>query len=296
MTARSALVTGGTGFVGSHVVERLLAEGWAVHALVRAGAKLDRLPTPRGRMKIHIAEPNVDALRAIVADARPDVVFHLASLFVSDHRPEDVARLVESNLSFGALLLEAITREGVPRLVNTGTSWQHYEGREYSPVNLYAATKQAFEALLRYYVEAHGLRAVTLELSDTYGPGDPRGKLLNLMLQAARTGVPLAASPGEQAIDLVHVDDVARAYARAAELLAAPTFQGHDSFGVCSGKATTLKDLASELAAALGVEVPVAWGARPYREREVMKPCSARARLPGWEPRIGLREGLGTLR
>src|SRR4051812_1833664 len=78
---------------------------------------------------------------------KPDVVFHLASLFVSDHRVQDVQNLVESNLLFGTQLLEAMAQAGVKRIINTGTSWQCPH-----PFNLYAATKQAFESILGYYV------------------------------------------------------------------------------------------------------------------------------------------------
>ena len=63
---------------------------------------------------------------------------------------------------------------GVKILVNTGTSWQHYENKDYSPVNLYAATKQSFEAILQYYVEVASLKAITLKLFETYGLDDPR--------------------------------------------------------------------------------------------------------------------------
>jgi len=296
MTARSALVTGATGFVGAHVVERLLADGWEVHAIARRESRLDPLSRVIERIRVHRADASIDAMRAIVGEARPDVVFHLASLFLSDHRPEDVARLVESNLSFGALLAEALSREGVLRLVNSATSWQHFEGQDYSPVNLYAATKQAFEALLQYYVEAHGLRVVTLELFDTYGPGDPRNKFINLMLEAARTGTPLAASPGEQSIDLVHVEDVAGAYARAGELLLDGVLGGHRRFGVSSGTPITLRALAAQLEGALRVKVPVVWGGRDYRAREVMTPWRAGRTLPGWQVSIPLHEGLKGLR
>ena len=296
MTTRRALVTGATGFVGSHVAGRLLADGWQVHALVRPASALDRLGVPGAAISVHRIEPDIDSMRGALRDAKPDVVFHLASLFVAEHAPDDVARLVESNLAFGALLLEAMSREGARRLVNAGTSWQHHEGRDYSPVNLYAATKQAFEALLQYYVEACGLAAVTLELFDTYGPGDRRRKLVNLLLDAARTGKPLAASPGDQAIDLVHVEDVAHGFARAGEMLLDERGPGHRRFGVSSGTTITLRALAEQLEQALGVKVPVTWGEREHRAREVMAPVRGMPALPGWRPGISLAEGLRGLK
>ena len=146
-----------------------------------------------------------------------DGVVHLASLFMASHRSEDVLPLLTSNILFATRLLDAAVRSGVQWFVNTGTAWQHYEGRGYSPVNLYAATKQAFESLAQYYVEAHGLRFVTLALGDTYGPGDTRSKLLNLWCRIAKAGTPLDMSAGLQKIDLVYVSDVAEAFQCAVE-------------------------------------------------------------------------------
>lgn len=296
MNARRALVTGATGFVGSHLVARLLADGWEVHALVRGQSALDRLGPDARRVQVHRGDDGIDAVRAAMRHARLDVVFHLASLFLSDHEPLDVAHLVESNITFGSLLLEAMSRENVRCLVNAGTSWQHYEGRDYSPVNLYAATKQAFEAILQYYVEATPIRAVTLELSDTYGPGDPRRKIINLLVEAARSGRELVASPGEQEIDLVHVDDVVDAFITGAGKLLSGRVDAHERYSVSSRSAISLRALAVELERALGRKVPVAWGGRPYRAREVMKPIAFAGALPGWQARIPLSLGLKALR
>ena len=74
---------------------------------------------------------------------------------------------MSSNITFGTQLVEAMVANGCYQFVNTGTSWQHYENDEYNPVNLYAATKQAFEDILRYYVETSALRVITLtQVSD----------------------------------------------------------------------------------------------------------------------------------
>ena len=78
------------------------------------------------------------------------------------------------------------TAQTLPRLkLTAGTAWQHYNNQSYDPVCLYAATKQAYECLIDYYVKVHGLHAVTVKLHDTYGEGDERGKLFYL-LQSSR--------------------------------------------------------------------------------------------------------------
>jgi nucleoside-diphosphate-sugar epimerase len=119
---------------------------------------------------------------------------------------------------------------------------------------------------------------------------------VNLLLDAARTGTPLSASPGEQAIDLVHVEDAARAFARAGQMLLEDTHAGQRRFCVSSGTAVTLRAIAEQLEQALGTKVPVAWGGRGYREREVMTPSCSAPVLPGWRATIALRDGLKGLR
>ena len=198
MTAGSVLVTGATGFVGAHLTRRLVADGWDVHLVVGPGSDLARLGPAADRVRAHVHDGTTEGLIALVGAAGPDPVIHLASLFLAQHAPADVAGLVASNVLFGTQLVEAMAQHGVTRLLNTGTSWQQYENRDGAPVNLNAATKEAFEAVLAYYVEAQGLRVLTLKLFDTYGPDDPRPKLLTLLRRTAASQQPLAMSPGEQ--------------------------------------------------------------------------------------------------
>lgn len=294
LSPRVALVTGATGFVGSNLACRLVREGWQVHIVTRPGSKLPAAPE-FSRVTAHAHDGTTEGMIRLVAAARPGVVFHVASLFLSGHTARDIAPLIQSNVLFATQLVEAMDENGVRCLINTGTSWQHFENRDYSPVNLYAATKQAFEAILQYYVEAKSLNVITLKLFDTYGPNDPRPKLLHLLEKTARSKEPLAMSPGEQLIDLVHIDDVIDAYLLAADQVRQPAYAGHHAYAVTSGRPLRLKDLASIYGDATGTPVPIQWGGRPYRPREVMNPWDKGETLPGWKPRIPLEEGFARL-
>jgi len=288
---RQALVTGATGFVGSHLAAALARRDWAVHVMVRPSS--DRAALASVPCTVHHYDGSTASVVSAVKRAAPDVVFHLASLYLPQRDERDVERLIEANVLFGTQLLEAMALSGVRRLVNTGTSWQHFQGAPYSPVCLYAATKQAFEAILQYYVEAHSVRALTLKLSDTYGPGDRRQKLFALLAGAAGAAQPLAMSPGEQHIDLVHIDDVTAAYLAAAAGVtdASP---GHAHYAVSSGAPMLLRDVVALYEKTKAVRLNIAWGKRPYRAREPMQPWRGPA-LPGWQPRITLAEGIASL-
>lgn len=286
-----ALVTGANGFIGSHLVSRLVANGWEVHVISRQGSRA--APGTEGSPVInHEHDGSTRSMIQIVAAAGPDTVFHLASLFRAEHKASDIKPMVESNLLFSTQLLEAMMENDVHKLVNTGTSWQHFEGKDYDPVCLYAAMKQAFQDIIVYYLEVSPLKAVTLKLFDTYGPGDRRAKLFSLLRRAARERLPLAMSAGEQLLDMVYIDDAANAFVMAADRLASGQTRKYEEFAVSSQQPVKLKDLVRLYGRVIGVDLPVQWGGRPYRKREVMIPWREGRALPGWYPQVGLEEGI----
>lgn len=288
--SKIAFVTGATGFVGYHLVNQLVRDGWQVHIVVRSNSTVP-VSHEFSKVSIHVHDGTVENMVCIVSDIKPTVAFHLASLFLSQHDSNDVDKLIISNLLFGSQLLEALKVNNVKCLVNTGTSWQHYENKTYSPVNLYSATKQAFEALVQYYVEAHDLKVITLKLFDTYGTKDTRPKLMNLLKRISKQSQLLEMSPGEQYIDLVYVDDVVRAYVIAADRLISKEVVGHEGYAVSSGKPMLLKELVKRVEQEAGVNLKINWGGRAYRNREVMTPWKGNL-LPGWAPQISMSDAI----
>jgi nucleoside-diphosphate-sugar epimerase len=275
------LVTGATAFVGSHLVDRLVADGVEVHIVVRPSSQVQRAD-----VAVHVDDGDVDGLAAGLAAVPADACFHLASYFVAEHGPDDVAPLVESNVAFPTRLAEALGERPDLVFVNMGSAWQHVDAEPYRPAALYAATKQAFQDVLRYYGDAGRFRVVNLALFDTYGPGDPRPKLLNVMRRAQVDGTPLQMSPGDQLIDLVYVDDVVDALSAAA---AAPAGAEYE---VRSGRMLSLRDLFEVVEQVTGKPVPAVWGGRPYRAKEMMTPWSIGRPVPGWSPKTDLEEGI----
>jgi len=290
-----ALVTGVSGFVGSNLVNGLIQEGWDVSVIVRPTSSMKLLLGTSNKIDVYETTGAPECILDIVGRAKPDVVFHLASLVVNEHRSDEAVPLIESNITFGTQLLEAMAFHGVERFVNTGTYWEHYENREYSPVNLYAATKHAFQNILQYYVEAKGINAVTLKLFDLYGSNDPRPKILNLLMKAIKTGKTLSMSPGDQKIDLVHIDDVVAAYLAVAKRLNEGDVLGHEVYGVRTGKKVSLKELVEILESLTGKNLCIEWGGRPYRQREVMVPTDRLATPPNWNVSVGIDEGLSRI-
>jgi len=180
---------------------------------------------------------------------------------------------------------------GVRRLVNTGTGWQHFGGAEYNPVALYAATKQAFETMVRYYTGLHDLKVVHLRFFDTYGPLDPRPKLFQALRSAVEHGTKLEMAQGNKLINLVYVDEAIDAFLRAEVLLRGQSVP-ENRYSVIPSAPQTLWDVVETYFSVLGKEAPLAWGARPNRNREMLEPWNAGPIVPGWSAKISLREGI----
>lgn len=289
-----AIITGATGFIGHALVEKLCSYGWEVAIISRPESDLSSISNIINKVKVFNFKGSTKQLIEIFHEFRPDVVFHLASLFLASHTESDVIPLLNSNVLLGTQLLEAMAFIGCKRIINTGTSWQHYQSAQYRPVNLYAATKQAFEDILAFYQERFELSAITLKLFDTYGPKDRRRKLVNILVDSAVSGEELELSPGDQVIDISHIDDVVEDFIASAYYLLKSNYPENLKFFV-SGERFTVKQLVTEIENALGVKANVVFGARPYRDREVMNPveCNGKYKIFSREQRrIPFRVGI----
>ncbi len=286
------LVTGATGFVGGHLVKRLLNERHEVHILVRPSTDLDTFKDDLHRLVSHRHNTTAKSMIQIVESAQPDAVIHVASLFLGEHQSEHVDDLIQSNVLLSTQLAEAMAVNDVKLLINVGTSWQHYENADYNPVNLYAATKQAFRSILSFYVETGKLKVINLELFDTYGPNDQRGKLFALLDRLRKSGDSLAMSPGDQQIDQIYIDDVSEAFVVALNRLRKGQVESEETYSVRSENPVKVRELVTIYEEVTGSILNIEWGGRPYRAREVMQLWSRGETLPGWSTKISLREGI----
>ena len=242
------------------------------------------------RNHIHELRGGVASVVEIVTQVQPDAIFHLAAVYAEPVSADCVLSMLDGNLSLGACLLFAATRCAMqPVFINTGTYWQFDKESMYSPNSLYAATKQAFQDLLHFYRERMGTAAVTLIYYDTFGEGDTRQKLWQKMTSAA-AGTSFRLSLGEQTIHLVHVEDIVRAFIRAAELLHEGQ-QMAPMYTVQSDSPRTLRSLVEELNSRGNLGLDLQWGAIPYWEGQVVEPWVGEM-LPGWKPEVEVMSAL----
>jgi nucleoside-diphosphate-sugar epimerase len=286
------LISGATGFIGKHLTERLTEEGNEVFAIVRPSTDTSTLTT--GNIRPYVFNDDIHALTAFLEQEQFDGIIHLASLFLAAHKSDDIKNLVDSNVLFPTTLLESAVTAKTPWFINTGTFWQHYQNEAYSPVNLYAATKQAFEDIAQYYLQTSPINFVTIQLSDTFGPGDTRAKVFNLWLKTSKSQEPLGMSPGEQLIDISFIDNVIDGYVQMISLLSddkGSELRGR-AFAISSGAPESLKSLAATFEKVTGTTLPIQWGEKEYRPREVMETWNKGETIPGWSPRVSIEEGI----
>ncbi len=293
-----ALVTGATGFLGMHLCRRLAEAGIKPVALVRPTSDSSRVSDLKDFADVAGISDDASELADTFSRFTPEVVFHLAARYIATHTPADVPDLIADNVGLTARICEAATSAGCRNLVYAGTAWQNARSapgdNTPTPNTLYAASKQAGDEIIYYYARARELNAVTLKIYDSYGPGDPRRKFLTVLADATARGETLKASPGDQKLHTVHVDDIIDAFVHTGNLLVTGDVTGHHSFTLPSPEAITLRELAQTWARASGVELSVEWGATPHRPGEVMVPWEGTP-LPGWTPRIALEDGLRAL-
>ena len=290
------LMTGITGFIGHHLGERLVNDGLEVHAIVRPTSKIDELrDNLRRNVKFHVYDKDNTVLNIVsdlCADGRPDLVYHLAGLVVTNHKFEGIQDLIQSNITFGTELLDAMIANNVYNFVNVDTFAQHYENADYSPTNLYAATKQCFTDIMQYYIEAENLKQISLCVFNSYGSDDKGGRIFALLKKISETSETLKMSPGEQLIDTVFIDDIIEGFILAGKMLAECKYDYCGTYALSSTKPIPLREVVKIFEDVAGKKLSIEWGGRPYRAREIMVPWHSYKLLPGWQPKISLQEGI----
>lgn len=287
---KRVLITGVTGYIGSHLARKLLAD-CEVYGLAREPLNTEYIADIKERLHLLRYDGSYESVERVMRESAPDVVYHLATYYTGAHNADVTPKMLAANVMLGGYLLEAMCACGFRSLVYATSIMAHYQGEEYRPLNLYAATKQALSDLLAYYTDAGLLSAVTLVLSDTYGPDDRRPKILNLIRKSAGRGEHIALSDGGQDYDVVYIDDVVRAFRMAGERVQTSATQ-NETFQICAEKPLCLRDTVDKMLLLNGATMDAGWGERPTAAREIREAIRLWPTLPGWRQEVSLDEGL----
>jgi UDP-glucose 4-epimerase len=293
------LVTGGAGFIGSHVVDAFVAGGHDVAVVDNLATGSAAWVNPAARL--HVVDLRSARLADVFAAERPEVVTHLAAQAAVSRSVVDPVFDASVNIMGGLNLLECCRRAGVGQVIYSSSGGAGYgdtdviptpEEHASLPASPYGITKVAMEQYAAAWKAIHGIRAVSLRYANVYGPRqNPQGEagVVAIFCHRLLTGQqPIVNGDGEQTRDYVYVEDVAAANVRALER---PEVDGGINIG--TGVETTVNDLYARLRRVAGARVESAHGpARPGEQRRSCLAPGRAARLLGWAPTVSLDEGL----
>jgi UDP-glucose 4-epimerase len=290
-----AVVAGGAGFIGSHLVERLLAEGYAVDVVDDlSSGSLSNLAAARadatraaGELKFHHVDVQVPALAELLVRRRPDIVF-------------DVVQAAPPVAFAGGLnLLEAARQAGAIKVVVGFDAVELYgsvpnaelpvrEGRPWAPFTPLGVAERGVADLLAVYRSRYALEFTGLALASVYGPRQRRGVVAEFVAAADRGEAGTLRGDGRQTRDLVYVDDAVDAFVRAA------TRGSGLIVNIGTGTQMSIRELHRRVVGA-GAEPKRGPAADDEVGRFAVSPVRARIHL-GWEPWTTLDDGLAALR
>lgn len=294
------LVTGATGFVGSHLVRRLVDLGAEVHIICRENSNFWRMIDVLPRVTRHKADlRDMDAVRAAVSAARPEYVFHLAAATVVAGKADGASELIAGNFLGAVNLIDACAAHGCRGLVTTGDSFEYTpskhllsEASACHPTALHGITKLAATMHAGAMARMHGSPIVTLRLFSTYGPADHPRRLVPRAISAALANEKLQLSRPEIERDWVFIDDVIDLYLEVASK--AENLRG-EVFNAGSGIATSIGQIVEMIGKLTRSESKFNWGTFDAPEHDrypwIADPSHAFSRL-AWRPRTTLEDGL----
>jgi UDP-glucose 4-epimerase len=293
------LVTGGAGFIGSHIVDAFIAAGHTVAVIDDLSAGRRENVHPQARF--HSSDlTDAAVLERVFATEQPEVVCHQAAQKSVRISVEDPAADATTNIIGTLRLLERCRRTGVAHVLFASTGGAIYGDTEQiptpeehlaRPVSPYGIAKLSVEHYLYFYQHQYGLTSTVLRYANVYGPRqDPHGEagVVAIFVERLLAGETATIyGDGGQTRDYVYVGDVAAANVRALETRAT------GAFNIGTGIETSVNDLYAALAGTVGTKQPPQYAeGRPGEQRRSAVDAGRAANLLGWRPQVSLPEGL----
>lgn len=294
------LVTGGGGFIGSHIVKQLLEEGHEAVVYDDFSTNINELTGSRVKRGMTVIDGDVRDSELLVKSLKDvDAVIHMASFISVEESVKDPVKYMENNVLGTASLLSAMREAEVKKIVFSSSATVYGEPKSLpiledaplSAANPYAASKIASEALCESFYQTDGFDVSILRYFNPYGPEERHDPETHAIPNFVMAGLEKRAISlywkGEQTRDFIYVEDLAAAH------LAVLNLTGYNVFNVGSEKGTKIIDVVNYLSDILGYKISVE--DKGDRKGDVMANYASSAKLKevtGWEARVGLEEGL----
>ena len=290
------LVTGGAGFIGSHVVKILLGKGYEVVVLDNLSSSKKDSIDRRAQLIIGDIKDPTQSRKALKG---ADAVIHMAGLIIVPESVKDPVKYCENNVVGTVSFLESMRAENVKKIIFSSSACVYgnpaklpiKEDAPVNPDNPYGASKASIEAFLQSFHSVFGFDVVILRYFNPYGPGemhDPETHAIPNFIKAtlAKKPIPLYWQ-GEQVRDFIYIEDLAQAHVDVLPL------SGYEIFNIGCEKGVKVKDVVDEIFKIAGYEVPI--NDLGKRAGDVPANFASSEKLKkavGWKARVGLNEGL----
>lgn len=292
------LVTGATGFLGSHLLARLLNQGCEIAVTVREGSNCWRIePLLPQVTRIQTDLAHISAAAAQVREFQPEIIFHLAWTGGNSARYNDDVAQIRANLPGSLDLLQLAAEVGAKRWVGFGSAVEYgtcsgliSETLTPVPTTLYGISKYALCLMTEKICSLDSLDFAWIRPFWTFGPKDDGLRLIPMLIHKLLAGERPALTPGEQLWDYLYVDDAVEAIVR---LGMEPAASG--IFNLGSGEATSVRSIVEQIRDRIDPALPLGFGDIPYRHDQVMHLQADITKLSNatrWRPQVSLAEGL----
>ena len=290
---KSLLLTGATGFVGKNLIKELSAEQFEIAVIYRKFSWNDELINKTTRDDVYIITTSNPSWKNEVKKFNPEIVIHLAAYLTSSDSQESFLQLIESNITFGTHLLDALKDTSLQLFINTGTFAEYNNVGELEPAYLYAATKTAFRSIIYYYSNLKKFKVLNVIPYTIYGGIGSDKKLIDYIYDSLDSKNLVKMSPGDQLLDFIYIKDVINFFIKAVKEKD-KLINNYSEVHLGTGQGCTPKTVTKLFEKITGKKANIQWGGISYRATDTMHSVAPKYDLKAfeWAPKITIEKGL----
>lgn len=292
-------LTGVTGFIGRNLLPMLLQYTSKTNAYLTINRQIEKanelFPKDKYRNFEHVSSDNFDEIKKF----NPQLLIHLATLSSSRNDEEIIHPMLMANIEFGVKILSVLSQcPDFKLFVNVGTFAEYrYGNGQLESAYLYSASKTAFRTFLEYYASlGNGFDYINVVPYSVYGGEMTVKRLFDYLKESMDSPIIVDMTGGEQVLDFIHVDDVARFFVSVVNH--PQKFKGlpvnEREFHLGTGKGTSIRDVVAMIEKITQKKCNVNWGGKAYRDQDIMYSVApiGQNHICGWKAKISLLEGL----
>lgn len=208
---KTIFLAGGSGFIGSTFLKKYNHK-YKFFVLVRDKKKNLNNSKEKNKNIIYLFFKNNKQIDKILEKIKVDYFVNLATFYSNRNESADIKKIVLSNILFPSLIINALNKKNLKKIINIGTMQEHYHNSQYFPYNFYAASKKSFETLIEFYKRKYNkIKFLNLKFYETFSKKDNRNKILPIIKKKHKKNILLDISSKNLSLNFLHVDDICRA-------------------------------------------------------------------------------------